>query len=72
MKTAAEVIKMVIQDGGFRELAKQCGHKGSVTQWQDIHNIILAIYESLLSCAVNEYCKKNGDENVMGIGFGIG
>lgn len=57
MKTSADVIKHVLGDGGFKEFAKQCGHKGDVTQWQDIHNIIVACYESLTIAAITEYSK---------------
>ena len=34
MKTAAEVFKC---DEGFKVFAAKCGHKGDVSQWQDIH-----------------------------------
>ena len=38
MKTAAEVLNMVLNDGGFKVFTAKCGHKGDITQWQDIHN----------------------------------
>ena len=47
LKTASEVIKHVLQNGEFGEFAKVCGHKGEISQWKDIHNVILALYESL-------------------------
>ena len=40
MKTSAEVLKHSLADGGFKIFAKQSGHKGDMTQWQDIHNIM--------------------------------
>ena len=57
MKTSADVLKLVLGDGGFKVFARQCGHKGDVTQWQDIHNIIVACYESLTRAAITEYSK---------------
>ena len=42
MKTAAEVIKYVLQDGGFKHFSGKCGHKGDISQWQDIHNVLVA------------------------------
>ena len=43
LKTASEVIKHVLQSGGFGEFSKVCGHKGEISQWKDIHNVILAL-----------------------------
>ena len=42
MKMAGEVIKYVLNDEGFKVLAAKCGHKGDISQWQDIHNVIVA------------------------------
>ena len=61
MKTSAEVLKHILADGGFKIFAKQCGHKGDVTQWQDIHNILAACHESLTRAAVIEYSKLGND-----------
>ena len=55
MKTAAEVFKCVLSDGGFKVFAAKCGHKGDVSQWQDMHNILLASYEVLLKSAIQEF-----------------
>ena len=55
LKTSAEVIKHILQNGGFLEFSKQCGHKGEVSQWKDIHNVIMALYESLLHESVKDY-----------------
>ena len=57
MKTSAEVLKHILADGGFKIFAKQCGHKGDVTQWQDIHNIRVACHESLTRAAMLEFSK---------------
>ena len=59
MKTAAEVVKYVLSDGGFKVFAAKCGHKGDITQWQDIHNVLTACHEALVKAAVEEY--KKGD-----------
>ena len=48
LKTASEVIKCVLQSGGFGEFSKVCGHNGEISQWKDIHNVILALYESVV------------------------
>ena len=61
-KTAAEVIKYVLADGGFKVFAAKCGHKEDISQWQDIHNIIVATYEALLQSAVEEYQTVNRDK----------
>ena len=63
MKTAAEVIKFVLNDGGFKVFAAKCGHKGDITQWQDIHNVLLATYEALIKSAVEEYRTVDKDIN---------
>ena len=63
MKTAAEVIKYVLCDGGFKVFAAKCGYKGDISQWQDIHNVILATYEALIKSAVEEYRVVDKDKN---------
>ncbi len=38
-----------------------CGrHKGDVKQWQDIHNVLVAMYEALMKYAVTQCCKSKG------------
>ena len=62
MKTAAEVIKHILQDGGFKQFSAKCGHKGDISQWQDIHNVLTACHEALLRLAMEEYqTVKQGD-----------
>ena len=63
MKTAAEVIKYVLNDGGFKVFAAKCGHKEDISQWQDIHNVLLATYEALIKSAVEEYRTVDKDIN---------
>ena len=60
MKFAAEVLKYVLNDGGFKVFAAKCGHK-DICQWQDIHNVLVATYEALLKSAVEEFT--NLDKN---------
>ena len=61
MKTSAEVLKHILADGVVKIFAKQCGHKGDVTQWQDIHDILAACHESLTRAAVIEYSRHGND-----------
>ena len=62
MKNTADLIKSVLLDGGFKRFSQKCGHKGDITQWQDIHNVLIALYEAKLKCAIIKYCKlKNID-----------
>ena len=63
MKTSAEVIKFVLSDGGFKVFAAKCGHKGDISQWQDIHNVLVASYEALLQSAIDEYTAVDKDEH---------
>ena len=49
------LIKHVLQGGGFEEFSKVCGHKGEISQWKDIHNVILALYESLLYDSIQDF-----------------
>ena len=64
MKTASEVIKHILADGGFKVFLAKCGHKGDVTQWQDLHNVIIACYESLLRLAVKEYSSSTSSAEI--------
>ena len=55
MKTASEVLKDVLGDGGFKVFAAKCGHEGDICQWQDIHNILAASHEAILRSSVDEF-----------------
>ena len=55
MKTASEVLKYVLADGGFKVFAAKCGHKGDICQWQDIHNVLAATHQAMLRSAVEEF-----------------
>ena len=60
MKNTAEVFKAILLDGGFSVFARTCGHKGDVKQWQDIHNVLVAMYEAKMKYAVTQFCKSKG------------
>ena len=55
MKTASEVLKDVLGDGGFKVFAAKCGHKGDICQWKDIHNVLAASHEAILRSSVDEF-----------------
>ncbi len=58
MKNTAEVFKAVLLDGGgVSVFARMCGHKGDVKQWQDIHNVLVTMYEAKMKYAVTQFCK---------------
>jgi hypothetical protein len=59
LKLAAETLRDIILDGGFSDLAKQCGFKKEVYQWKDINTMLLAIHESLLREALAEWEEVN-------------
>lgn len=44
-------------DGGLKQFCNACGIKVELTQWQDIHIILLSTYEALLRTSVKEYNK---------------
>ena len=46
------------------------GHKGEITLWQDLHNIIIACYESLLRLAVEEYNNSDKEKESTSVGSG--
>ena len=57
MKNTADLLKSILLNGGFTCFASKCGHKGDITQWQDIHNVLVAVYEAMLKAAMLQYCK---------------
>lgn len=52
MKLLSEIIRDVLWDGGLRQLAYECGHKKQPTQWQEIHMLLVALYEATLRKAL--------------------
>ena len=59
MKNTAELLKSILLNGGFACFVRKCGHKGEVTQWQDIHQVLTAMYEAIMKLAIIQYCKSN-------------
>ena len=55
LQLLAEVIRDILWDGGFKQMCSQCGYKKMPTQWQEIHLLLLALYQSLLHKAVLVY-----------------
>ena len=49
LKLCSETLRDMLWDGGLHELAVACGHKKEIHQWRDIHNVLCALHESLLS-----------------------
>ena len=52
LQLLAEVIRDELWDGGLKEMCYECGYKKMPTQWQEIHMLILALYQSMLHKAV--------------------
>jgi hypothetical protein len=52
LKLASECIKSILWDGGLHQLGMECGHLKEIFQWRDIHNLLIAVHEGLLSSAV--------------------
>ena len=40
---------------GFKHMCSQCGYKKMPTQWQEIHLLLMALYQALLHKAVVVY-----------------
>ena len=55
LKLVSEVLRDMLWDGGLREFSYKCGQKSIPKQWQDIHLLLLATYESLLRKATTEF-----------------
>ena len=52
IKLLSEIIRDVLWDGGLRQLSYECGHKKQPTQWQEIHMLLVALYEATLRKAL--------------------
>ena len=57
LQLLADMIKDILWDGGFKQMCYECGHKKIPTQWQEIHMLLLALYQALLHKAVLVYNK---------------
>ena len=49
---ASECIKSILWHGGLHQLGIECGHLKDIIQWHDIHNLLVAVHEGMLSCAM--------------------
>ena len=66
MKLTSEVIRDIIWDGGLKQFCSACGIKGELSQWQDIHIMLLSAYEVLLEISTNEY---NATQDVIKVSY---
>lgn len=55
LQLVAEILRDMLWDGGLKQLAHDCGQKKIPTQWQDLHLLLLALYEALMRGALLEY-----------------
>ena len=58
LKLASEVLRDLLWDGGLHEFSYKCGHKGTLSQWQVIHLMLISTYELLLRKACIEFLGK--------------
>ncbi len=63
LKLTSELLRDLMWDGGFRQLCYECGHKKQPTQWQEIHMLLVATYETLLRKAILEYANRVGEDD---------
>ena len=54
IKTVSEVLKSVLWDGGFHDIAANCGMKKEVSKWKDIHQILIALLEALMRASLKD------------------
>ena len=59
LSLTAEILQDLLWDGGLRQLTELCGYKHQLTQWQELHLMLTALYEALLRKAVKEYRATN-------------
>ena len=67
MKLLSEIIRDILWDGGLRQLSYECGHKKMPTQWQEIHMLLVALYEALLRKALLAFSTEHDCELNVGI-----
>ena len=59
LKCAAETIREMLWDGQLSDLWKAVKHMKELTQWNDIHRVLSAVYASLLHEVVSEFLRQN-------------
>ena len=62
-KAVLEVLKSVLWDGRFHDVAANCGLKKEVSNWEDIHRILIALLEALIR-TILERCHDKGLFNI--------
>ena len=55
MNLLSQVLRTLLWDGGLKQFAFQCGYKHELTQWQELHLMLMATHEVLLRKAVTEF-----------------
>ena len=55
LKLISEIIRDLLWDGGLKQFCIKCGIESDLTQWQDIHIMLLTCYESLLEFSVAKF-----------------
>lgn len=59
LQLTAEILRDILWDGGLKQLSHNCGHKKLPTQWQEVHMLLVSLYETLLRKAVTKYSEVN-------------
>ena len=55
LKLISEIIRDLLWDGGLKQFCIKCGIESDLTQWQDIHIMLLTCYEYLLEFSVAKF-----------------
>ena len=66
MKLVSEVIRDLLWDSGLKQFCSQCGIRGELVQWQDIHIMLLSTYEALLDVSVDRF---NSTQDVTKVNY---
>ena len=69
LKLCSELLHDQLWDGGFKQMCAACRHKKEVTQWQDLNNMWLAVYECLMRKAVEKYSVRHTSDGCGGLAF---
>ena len=71
LSLTAEILQDLLWDGGLRQLTELCGYKHQLTQWQELHLMLTALYEALLRKAVKEYRVQISLDRMTDFGNGL-
>ena len=64
MNLLSQVIRTMAWDGGLKHLTFLCGYKKELTQWQEIHLMLMALHEVLLKKAVTAFKSQLQQSNI--------